>query len=66
MWLFRVVDFRAPGNYRTMEALYPAFLSRYGAPNALYFHVYNVMRAPREFIKYLIELLRYSATIPTT
>ena len=53
----RTVPVRAPGNYRWLQDVYPDYLARYSY-NPFFFHLSNVANAPRELIKYLIDLLR--------
>ena len=51
------VDIRAPGQYAWLQQVYPDYLTRHVYFNPFFFHVSNVVRAPRELIKYLIGLL---------
>ena len=55
------VDVRAPGKYAWLQRVFPAYIAR-NLMNPFFFHVSNVVRAPRELIKYLIELLLYLPT----
>ena len=52
-----LMDVRSPGNYKWLQQVYPDYVARQ-LYNPFFFHLSNVANAPRELIKYLIDLLR--------